>query len=136
MLEAIEKEDFKSLPGLLFARNFVKQYALALGLDPEPILAELPHVDISTIPMPEPPASSRTKQAEIWDPEWNGAISSFVWFAVAVAAGVAAYVHFNRPLETAAGARHSAPVAVVQAGPQTGSPARPEAASPAKSEPT
>ena len=32
MLEAIEKEEFSSLPGLLFARNFVKQYALALGL--------------------------------------------------------------------------------------------------------
>ena len=103
MLEAIEKEDFSSLPGLLFARNFVKQYALALGLDPEPIVAGLPHIDVSAAPLPEPPA--RSKRTETWDPEWNGAISSFVWFAIAVAAGVAAYVHFNRPLETAATVR-------------------------------
>ena len=112
MLEAIEKEDFSSLPGLLFARNFVKQYAVALGLDPEPILAGLPHIDISAAPLPAPPA--RSKRTEIWDPEWNGAISSFVWFAVAVGIGVAAYVHFNRPLETAAGVRTSQAVEAVK----------------------
>lgn len=120
MLQAIEKEDFNSLPGLLFARNFVKQYALALGLDPEPIVAELPHIDISKAQMPEPPARPK-RTAEIWDPEWNGAISSFVWFAVAIAAGVAAYVHFNRPLDTATPARNSrAAAAVVQTSRQPG----------------
>lgn len=123
MLEAIEKEDFNSLPGLLFARNFVKQYALALGLDPEPILAGLPQVDISTTPLPEPPVRPK-KRAETWDPEWNGAISSFVWFVVAVAAGVTAYVHFNRPLEPAA-TRSSAPAATVaQAKPASKPPER------------
>jgi cytoskeletal protein RodZ len=131
MLEAIENDDFNSLPGLVFARNFVKQYALALGLDPEPILAELPNVDISTTPMPEPPEHSRPKRTsrEIWDPEWNGAISSFAWFAVAVAAGVAAYIHFNRPLESVAGAKHPAPVAaVVQARAKTKPPEHLDAA--------
>jgi cytoskeletal protein RodZ len=127
MLEAIEKEDFNSLPGLLFTRNFVKQYAVALGLDPEPILADLPHVDISTTPMPEPPAQSRSKHAEIWDPEWNGAISSFVWFVLAVAAGIAAYVHFNRPLETAPGPKNPAPAAqVAEARPQPKPAPRPD----------
>jgi cytoskeleton protein RodZ len=117
MLEAIEKEEFSSLPGLLFARNFVKQYALALGLDPEPIVAGLPHVDVSAARLPEPPV--RLKRTEIWNPEWNGAISSFAWFVIAVAAGVAAYIHFNRPLETAASGR--APHVVVAAAMQSGS---------------
>ena len=132
MLEAIEKDDFNSLPGLLFARNFVKQYALALGLDPEPILAELPHIDISKAQMPEPPARPK-RTAEIWDPEWNGAISSFVWFVVAIAAGVAAYIHFNRPLDTAARAGNSRPAAaVVQTSPKTSAPAPQPGAAPAE----
>jgi len=33
-LEALEKEDFKTLPGVLFARNFARQYAAHVGLDP------------------------------------------------------------------------------------------------------
>jgi cytoskeleton protein RodZ len=33
-LEALEKEDFKTLPGALFARNFARQYAAHVGLDP------------------------------------------------------------------------------------------------------
>jgi cytoskeleton protein RodZ len=133
MLEAIEKEDFNSLPGLLFARNFVKQYALALGLDPEPILALLPAVDISVTPLPEPPV--RSKHTEIWDPEWNGAISSFVWFAIAIAAGVTAYMHFNRPIDTAAAARvPQAVAAVMQPGSGSGSPQRGDVARAGKSE--
>lgn len=36
-LEALEKEDFKTLPGALFARNFARQYAAHVGLDPSQI---------------------------------------------------------------------------------------------------
>ena len=135
MLEAIEKDDFSSLPGLLFARNFVKQYALALKLDPEPILAELPRIDISKAQMPEPPVRPK-RTAEMWNPDWNGAISSFVWFAVAIAAAVAAYVHFNRPLETVARATNSRPAAaVVQTSPPPTAPApQPGAAAGEKSQ--
>jgi len=133
MLEAIEKEDFNSLPGLLFARNFVKQYALALRLDPDPILAQLPTVDIAVTPLPEPPV--RSKHTEIWDPEWNGAVSSFVWFAIAIAAGVAAYMHFNRPIDTAASAPVPQAVApVMQPGSGSGSPQRGDVARAGKSE--
>jgi cytoskeleton protein RodZ len=41
MLEAIEAEQFDKLPGGVFRRSFVLQYARALGLDPEEIAAEL-----------------------------------------------------------------------------------------------
>src|ERR1700722_5709907 len=54
-LEAIETDNFAVLPGLLFTRNFVKQYALALNLDPDPLVAELPKPDESTIQLPQPP---------------------------------------------------------------------------------
>lgn len=41
LLEAIESDDFEKLPGGVFTRNFVRQYARALGLDDDEIVAEL-----------------------------------------------------------------------------------------------
>src|SRR5436305_10625123 len=41
MLEAIEDERFDRLPGAIFARSFVKQYARYLGLDDEELAAEV-----------------------------------------------------------------------------------------------
>jgi cytoskeleton protein RodZ len=44
LLEAIEAEQFEKLPGGVFRRSFVLQYARALGLDPEEIAADLSHL--------------------------------------------------------------------------------------------
>src|ERR1700716_3040401 len=41
LLEAIEAGQFEKLPGGVFRRSFVLQYARALNLDPEEIAAEL-----------------------------------------------------------------------------------------------
>jgi len=41
LLEAIEAEHFEKLPGGVFRRSFVLQYARALGIDPDEIAAEL-----------------------------------------------------------------------------------------------
>ncbi|MBC7926626.1 MAG: helix-turn-helix domain-containing protein [Bryobacteraceae bacterium] len=38
-LAAIEKQDFGKLPGGVFDRNYIRQYASAAGLDAGPILA-------------------------------------------------------------------------------------------------
>ena len=38
-LEAIEKEDFKKLPGGIFDRSYIRQYAAEIGIEPEEILA-------------------------------------------------------------------------------------------------
>jgi cytoskeletal protein RodZ len=40
MLDAIEKEHFEMLPGGVFAKSFVRQYARFLGLDEEELAAE------------------------------------------------------------------------------------------------
>ena len=37
-LEALEKNDYARLPGGIFARSFVRAYAVAVGLDPEETL--------------------------------------------------------------------------------------------------
>jgi cytoskeleton protein RodZ len=44
LLEAIEDEDFEKLPGGVFTRSFVRQYARLLGLDADEISGELQRV--------------------------------------------------------------------------------------------
>jgi len=38
-LRAIETEDYKILPGGIFARSYIRQYAAAIGFDEEELLA-------------------------------------------------------------------------------------------------
>lgn len=94
MLRAIESEDFASLPGLIFTRNFVRQYAGFMSLDPEPLLAMLPRFDLESAPMPAPPERPRKR---VWDARWSSAMASVGWTLLAGGAAVAAYVHFNHP---------------------------------------
>jgi cytoskeleton protein RodZ len=44
LLEAIEAEQFYKLPGGVFRKSFVLQYARALGMDPDEIAADLQHL--------------------------------------------------------------------------------------------
>lgn len=37
-IEALESEDFRQLPGLIYEKHFVERYARVLGLDPEPLV--------------------------------------------------------------------------------------------------
>ena len=52
MLELIENDQFQQLPGAVFARSFVRQYARALGLDEEEFVREL---DRTFEPPAQPP---------------------------------------------------------------------------------
>jgi cytoskeleton protein RodZ len=96
-LEAIETGNFAILPGLLFTRNFVKQYALALNLDPDPLVAELPKPDESTAQLPQPPTRDRSSYG---NQNIRSIISSVVWLLLAAGASLAAYMHFNRSTDT------------------------------------
>jgi cytoskeletal protein RodZ len=115
-LKAIEAEDFAQLPGLIFARNFVRQYAAFLSLDPAPLVAMLPPVDLETAPMPQPPDRPRRSA---WDPRWNSTFASLAWTILAGGAAVGAYVHFNRPAPSSAATAPApvAPAKVVTAAP-------------------
>jgi cytoskeletal protein RodZ len=100
-LEAIETDDYSSLPGLIFARNFVRQYALILQLDPDPLLAELPKQDELTAPLPNPPARRRSSYQR--DRQLRSLIFSIFWLLLAVGVGMAVYMRFNH------GPRRAAP---------------------------
>lgn len=93
-LRAIEADDYSTLPGLVFARNFVRQYAALLGLDPLPLLAKLPAYDLESTPMPVTYLAS--SEGSWWDPRWNSAVSSLAWIVLACGGAAAAYLYFNR----------------------------------------
>jgi hypothetical protein len=40
IVEAIEQDDFAKMPAPIYARGFIRMYALQVGLDPAPLLAE------------------------------------------------------------------------------------------------
>jgi len=91
-LESIEADAFDRLPGLIFARNFVRLYATELKLDPEALLASLPRVDVEAAPLPNPPARSGRST---WDPRLTAALASVLWLVTASAAGTGAWYYWN-----------------------------------------
>jgi cytoskeleton protein RodZ len=115
-LEAIETDDYSILPGLVFTRNFVRQYALTLHLDPDPLLAELPKQDESMAPLPHPPA--RARSSYLRDRRLRSLLSSIVWLVPTVGVGAGAYVYFTRAPRTRAAPQAEAHTA---ANPRAGS---------------
>ncbi|MCM3713261.1 helix-turn-helix domain-containing protein [Alkalihalobacillus oceani] len=66
-LVAIEEGRYETLPGLFYARAFVKTYAESIGLDPEPLFDqyrnELPNPQQETVALPS--RSERTKKTAV-----------------------------------------------------------------------
>jgi cytoskeletal protein RodZ len=93
-LEAIEAEDFATLPGLVFTRNFVRQYSIALDLDPAPMLGSIPKPDIESAPMPDPPPKPRRMK---WDPRVKSALQSVALLVVATSSITVAWMRFEHP---------------------------------------
>jgi cytoskeleton protein RodZ len=110
-LEAIETDDYSSLPGLVFTRNFVRQYALRLQLDPDPLLAELPKLDESTAPLPNPPPRPRSSYHR--DRQIHSLVSSIVWLTVLGVAATAVYMRFGHSGRTSAIQTRTAQAAAV-----------------------
>jgi cytoskeletal protein RodZ len=92
-LRAIESGDFEPLPGIIFTRNFIRQYADSLGIDSGPLLTAVPTYNLETAPLP----AVRSRTESRWDPRLNSALASLSWTLLAGGAAVAAFVHFNRP---------------------------------------
>ena len=120
-IEAIETEDYSSLPGLLFTRNFIRQYAVVLGMDPEPLLAGLPRADENTAPLPNPPAHPRARSSYQRDRQIRAFAIAFAGLSAAALIGLAAYLgsHYysirlvareSRPVVVQAASRAPAPV--------------------------
>lgn len=110
-LEAIELENFDRIPGLVFTRNFVRQYASYLKMDPQPLLALLPRVNLDTTPLPDPSHYGHPRRT----PAWMPAFSTLIWVALAAAAMFATYIYTERPHQKAIETRARSAVAVTAA---------------------
>lgn len=77
-LEAIEQGNFKILPGTFYARAFIKEYAAAVGLDPNELLEEYK----ADVPQPEeertPQYSHIQRSRKDNNPAKSTAVFSFI----------------------------------------------------------
>ncbi len=115
LLEAIEAEQFEKLPGGVFRRSFVLQYAHALGIDPEEIAAELKQLNQFDEPPPLPtPDMIRDRETlsgngfALWS-DWNGMGGSTIGSLLAAVGVMMAcalfYSWWQTPRETRPSAR-------------------------------
>lgn len=104
LLKAIELDDFDQLPGRVFARNFVRQYAQFLNLNSDAILAQFEREQTPPEPeiiAPPPRHASRNFSVNlpaVADVFGNTTLTSFIAFLVTIgicAGGVWTFDHWG-----------------------------------------
>jgi cytoskeleton protein RodZ len=113
-LEAIENDQYDKLPGGVFARSFVRQYARLLGLDEDDLAAQLQGV-IAPLPdmtqmteytRPTSVAPIQVPRVEEWETvgdkgfRWSGSLSAAAMVVVVMLVCSAVYAWLQRPKST------------------------------------
>ncbi len=91
-LEAIENDRPEDLPGTVFTRGFVRQYARFLELPDEDLLSHLPKVDVENAALPVPPPKVKRP---LWNPRWNLPAMAMGVVGSLVVAGAGAWFYFD-----------------------------------------
>ena len=81
-LEALERNDFRNLPGGVFNRGFVRAYSQFIGVDPDSMVDAYMHAETAVL-------GPGAKQSLVSDDTANGG-KRFVWVWVVVAVLIAA----------------------------------------------
>jgi cytoskeleton protein RodZ len=142
MLAAIEAEDFQKLPGGVFAKSFVRQYAHLLGLDEEEMAAEVgafrPEApseahkpDAAAIPLPRMEAWQSVGDDRNWHRGWSTSLPALMMVVVVMLVCSAVYAFLQRPRQIAASnsksaAHHAQPAPQPQAAPASAPAPQPE----------
>jgi cytoskeleton protein RodZ len=133
-LEAIETEQFDKLPGGVFTKSFVRQYARLLGLDDEdladqvqrvlepqpgvPQFAEKPNLAASGFHLPKT-SEFHVPKMEAWESvgenrfRWSGSLSAAALFVVALLICSGVYTWIERPRSAGSARVVSRPPAAV-----------------------
>ena len=98
-LQHIERDEFEQLPGILFARNFVRQYAESLGLNDAAVLAQFnreqqmpePEFTVPEVRFPVP-SMRPSVMGRVFD---NNTISAFITFVLTIVVCAAAYYSYQ-----------------------------------------
>ncbi len=115
-LEAVEQEDFDRLPPPVYARNFIRKYAHAVGIDEKPILDRYAmHLDRLKEPIDEKKIQKPWPEAERRYP------FLFLSLAAVVLLGILVSVSFL--YDQAGNPPSPAPVAAVEPSPESTAPA-------------
>ncbi len=111
LLEAIEADQFDRLPGGVFARNFVRQYARMLKLDDEEILAAFRRqfeepAEPPVEPEPQPAPTFHVKPLEDFRARMGpgSSLTAFAWLVVVILACAGVYGLWQRARRAAADA--------------------------------
>jgi cytoskeleton protein RodZ len=115
-LDAIEHDQYDKLPGGVFAKSFVRQYARLLGLDEEDLARQLqgliaPTPDVSLLadkPKPASVSPISVPKVEEWETigdrgfRWSGSLSAAAMVVVVMLVCSAVYAWLQRPKSTVA----------------------------------
>jgi len=128
MLSAIEEERFDRLPGGVFTRSFVRQYARYLGIDEEEIGSRLEQV-LAPLPLGQPPGQSispapeppiQLPRVEGWETlgggrpaVWRSPLVSLGLVVVAMLACAGVYAWWQRRPHTASAQQSDPPAATL-----------------------
>ncbi|MDQ6705802.1 MAG: DUF4115 domain-containing protein [Acidobacteriota bacterium] len=146
LLQAMEANDFDKLPGGVFTRSFVKQYARVLGLDEEAIGAEFKTIEnrLEESPAPLKGFRSETEIPNIasdygasrisrLDPKSRSMLVSAGWAALAISVCAGGYYFLNHERVVAPVAPKE--TAAIQAPVETAAPPPPSPAPAVQSQP-
>jgi len=95
-VEALESGQFDSLPGPVFVRGFIRNYARLVKLDPDDLLRAAAHSLPRHAPRPEVPLSQDIPFPSGRPRRWR----KYAWFAAVLVAAAAAYEFFVSREET------------------------------------
>lgn len=142
MLEAIEEEHFDRLPGAIFAKNFVRQYARILGLDEDELASEVQNLldpQPAGVPQyaPRPVADIPLPRVEQWEAvgdaprfRWAGPLPSLALVVVVMLGCSLIYAFWQHSRRPVAAVKTAPPAATAQVYPPAAAP-QPAPAQPA-----
>jgi len=109
-LDAIEAGEFNKLPGGVFTRSFVRQYARLLGLDEEELADQVQRVLAPPLEVPEHAGQPKAVEPEFHVPKmkqwenvgessfhWSGSLSAAAMFVVVLLICSGVYTWIQRP---------------------------------------
>jgi cytoskeleton protein RodZ len=124
-VEALEEGAYDRLPGRVFVRGFLRNYAKLLGIDPQPLLRTIEHEMPQAAPVDEAPPSTEVVMPRERTTPW----AAYLGFGAFVVVGVLAIYEFGfneAPGDAKPAAKETA--AAEPTGHDAGAPASPAAA--------
>ncbi|HEX2828729.1 MAG TPA: helix-turn-helix domain-containing protein, partial [Burkholderiales bacterium] len=110
-VEALEEGAYDRLPGRVFVRGFLRNYAKLLGIDPQPLLRTIEHEMPQPVPVEEAPPSTEVVIPRGESARWP----VYVGFGALIIVGLLAVYEFGfnepvrAPQDTSADAGTAAP---------------------------